>query len=78
VMYRPRDLSKLLEFAKVTEPCTTAPLMAEVFHVHLGDEQDAIRVQHKLSELRLGESRLISVQRKETILAVKCQIHARL
>ena len=77
IMYRPRDMSRVLTFAGVTEPHTATPLMAEVFNIQLRDEETARRVESKLNDIRMGDRQAILTQRKETLLTVKCQLHER-
>jgi Type I phosphodiesterase / nucleotide pyrophosphatase len=78
MMYRPRDIAKLMQFANVTEAHTAAPLMAEVFNVHLKNEDEARCVEAKLNQLRVGDRPAMLVQRKENVLNAKCQLHERL
>lgn len=78
VMYRPRTFEKLMCFAQVTEPHTVAPVMAEVFNVHLESETDAARVEEKLRTLRVAGQPAMHVQRKGTVLNAKCQVHTSL
>jgi hypothetical protein len=75
IMYRPRDFSKLMQIAGVEQRHTIAPLMAEVFNIQLGSEEDAICVEEKLRSLRLGEKRLMHVERKGAVLNAKCAVH---
>jgi hypothetical protein len=77
VMYRPRDMAPLMNFAGVTEQYTATPLMAEVFNVQLTTSEDADRVEKKLLALKMGEKTAVQVQRKGALLNVKCCIHAR-
>ena len=77
IMYRPRDMARVLKFAGVTEPLTATPLMAEVFNIQLRDEDAARRVESKLGEIRMGDRQAILVQRKDSLLNVKCQLHER-
>jgi len=78
IMYRPRDIAEVMKFAGVTEPHTAAPLMAEVFNVHLKNEDDARCVEAKLNQLRVGERPAMFVQRKGMVLNAKCHLHERL
>jgi|RhiMethySRZTD1v2_1073278.scaffolds.fasta_scaffold00793_14 hypothetical protein len=75
VMYRPRDIARLMKFANVTETHNAAPLMAEVFNVHLRNEEEAQAVESKLNRLRIDDRPAMFVQRKENVLTAKCQIH---
>lgn len=75
VMYRPRDFSKLMNVAEVHERYTIAPVMAEVFNVHLESEEDAIRVERKLRRLHVEGRPLMHVERKGPTLNTKCQLH---
>jgi hypothetical protein len=75
VMYRPSDIARLMQFADVTEPYTAAPLMAEVFNIQVQSDEDAKRVEAKLTSLRVGSRQAMQVLRKGTLLNVKCQLH---
>ena len=77
IMYRPSDIAQLLKYAGVTAPHEAAPLMAEVFNVQLRNDADADKVEAQLSALRVGTRQLIQVQRKGTLLNIKCQLHDR-
>jgi hypothetical protein len=78
VLYRPRDFSKLMSFADVSEPHTVAPVMAEVFNIHLDNEQDAARVETKLQGVRVEGRPAMQIQRQGTMMHAKCQVHAQL
>jgi hypothetical protein len=78
VMHRPRDIPKLMHFANVSETHTAAPLMAEVFNIHLRNEEDAKCVEAKLGGLHVGNRRAMQVLRTGALLNVKCQLHDRL
>jgi len=77
VMYRPRDIAQLMTFAGVTEPHTAAPLMAEVFNVHLTNENDARCVEAKFNQLRVGDRPAMFVHRDGNVLKAKCHLHDR-
>jgi hypothetical protein len=78
VMFRPRDFAQLLQFAGVTERTTVAPVMAEVFNVHLQSEADAQSAEAKLLSVTIDGKPAIHVQRKGNVLNAKCQVHAQM
>lgn len=78
VMYRPRDFSRLMDFAGITEAYTVAPVMAEVFNIHVRSEEDAARVVAKLGALRVGERPAMHTQLKGEVVNAKCQLHEQL
>jgi hypothetical protein len=78
VTYRPKQISRLMKFADVTEAHTTAPLMAEVFNIHLKSEDDATSVQTKLEALQIEGRQAMQLLRKGTLITAKCQVHEKL
>ena len=78
VMYRPADMSRLLRFAGVTEPHSSAPLMAEVFNVHFQSEVDAVRAEARLRTLTVDGRPAMQVLREGMQLTTKCQLHDQL
>ena len=78
VMYRPADVSRLVRFAGVTEACSSAPLMAEVFNLRFQSEVDAVRAEAMLRALRVDGRPAMHVQRDGTQLTTKCQVHDQL
>lgn len=78
VMYRPRDFSRLMNLAEVTEPYTIAPVMAEVFNIHLDNEDDAARVAAKLGTLYVGDSQAMLLHKWGAVINAKCQLHYKL
>lgn len=78
VMYRPRDFSRLMSLAGITEPYTISPVMAEVFNVQLESEIDATRVEAKLRTLCVDGHQAMQLQNKGTAIHVKCQVHHKL
>lgn len=78
VMYRPRAMARLIEFAGVTDPYTATPLMAEVFNVQLQSVEAAERAAARLLTLHVEGRPAILVQQKDALLNVKCCVHARL
>ena len=78
VIYRPRELAQLMKFADITEPHTVAPVMAEVFNVHLRSEKDAESVEAKLRALQADGRLAMQVQRKGTVVNAKCLLNEQL
>jgi hypothetical protein len=78
VMYRPRDFSRLMSLARITEPYTISPVMAEVFNIQLENEADAARVEAKLGALCVEDHQAMQLQNKGTAIHAKCQVHHKL
>jgi len=78
VIYRPRDFEALMNFAGVTESYSIAPVMAEVFNIHVPREEDAARVEAKLAALHSGGRPAMQLLRTGTIINAKCRLHEKL
>jgi hypothetical protein len=78
VMYRPRDFSRLMNLAEVTEPYTIAPVMAEVFNIHLENEDDAACVADKLGTLCVEDRQALLLHKSGTVINAKCKLHHKL
>jgi hypothetical protein len=75
VLYRPREYSRLLDFAEVTEAYTVAPVMAEVFNLHMQSGDEAIQAELKLRRLRVVGQPAMHLERKDAVISVKCNVH---
>ena len=78
VMYRPHDFTRLMAFAGVTEPHTVAPVMAEVFNIHVTSEDDVARVIARLGALRVDGQPVMQLLRDGGVINAKCQLHTKL
>jgi hypothetical protein len=75
VLHRPANIARLMQFAGVTEPHTSAPLMAEVFNLQFQNDVDAARVQAKLRAIKVDDRPAMLVHRDGALVTTKCQIH---
>jgi len=75
MMYRPTDVSRLMQFAGVTQPYTAAPVMAEVFILRFASDADAAAAETTLAALRVRSRPAMQLLRNGAEINAKCQIH---
>jgi hypothetical protein len=78
VGYRPREFSRLMHFAGVSDPHVVAPVMAEQFNAYFQNEDDGERAEQKLLALRVDGRPAMMVERTGAQLHVGCRLHQRL
>ena len=75
VAYRPRELSKLMQFAGVSGPHSVAPVMAEEFNAYFQNEDDAKQAEQKLAALTVDGLPALMVQRTGVQLHAGCWLN---
>ena len=79
LLFRPRDVAKLMAFAGITSPYVYAPIMAQEFYLHFENEADRDTAQEKLLAMRFTDGKPVFRAPKSGLsLVAACDLGAML
>jgi hypothetical protein len=78
LLYRPKNIERLIDFADVHRPHKIAPVMAEQFYIHFENETDAREAEAKMGCLQVNGETTMWLQRQGASLFAGCTIHTAL